>query len=119
MASCTFGSRGLKEIIFKACEKRKDTLSEQVRVRMGEVLTDLHAADVRYHVDCKATFVSPKSIEAAASGRFKITSTELNDTAFDSVIKYLAECKDIIHNSIDIYTKYVEGHTLSRRQLIP
>ncbi len=55
----TFGSRGLKEEILQACETRKDTQSEQIRVRMGGVLTDLHAADVRY-VDCKATFLSPK-----------------------------------------------------------
>ena len=45
----TFGNR---EAILEACEVRKDTQSEQIRVRMGGVLT---AADVRYHLDCKAT----------------------------------------------------------------
>ena len=57
----SFGNRGLREAIFEVCEKMNDTQSEQVRVRMGGVLTDLHAADVRHHVDCKATFMSPKS----------------------------------------------------------
>ena len=41
---------------------------------MGGVLTDLLAADVRYHVDCKATFLSPKSIKAAVH---QSSSTEL------------------------------------------
>ena len=35
-------------------QERNDYQSEQVSVRMVGVLTDLHAADVRYHVDCKA-----------------------------------------------------------------
>jgi len=45
--------------ILKACETRKDTHYEQIKVRLGGVLTDLHAIDVEYHVDCKAIFLSP------------------------------------------------------------
>ena len=84
---------------------------------MAGVYTDLHAADVRYHVDCKATFLSPKSIQAAI---LQSSSSELKDAAFDSVIKYLAKNKASIHNSIPIYAQYVEegGCMLSRRQLI-
>ena len=55
----TFGNRGLREAILEACEVRNDTQSEQIRVRMGGVLTNLHAADVRYHVDCKVTSCLP------------------------------------------------------------
>ena len=51
---------------------------------MGEVLTDLHAADVRYHVDCKATFMSPKSI---CSINRRSVSTELNDSVIWLKIK--------------------------------
>lgn len=110
-------SRGLKEAIYEACGKRTDMQSDQIRVRMAGVLTDLHAADVRYHVDCKATFLSPKSIQAAI--RQGTTSTEFKEVAFDSVVKYLAENRDIIYNSIDVYTKYMqEGGILSRRKLI-
>ena len=113
----TFGNRGLKEAIFESCEKKENAQSEQIRVRMAGVFTDLHAADVRYHVDCKATFLSPKSIQAAI---LQSSSSELKDAAFDSVIKYLAKNKASIHNSIHIYAQYVEegGCMLSRRQLI-
>ena len=71
-----------------------------------------------YHVHCKATFLSPKSIKGVVC---QSSGTELHhDTAFDSVVKYLAENKGSIHDSIDVYTKYEKagGHVLSRRLLI-
>ena len=79
-----FGNKGLKEAILETCDKRKDIQSEQIRVRMAGVLTDLHAADVRYHVDCKATFLSSKSIQAAI--HHQSIRTELKDAAFDSLV---------------------------------
>ena len=82
-----FGNRGLREAILEACEVRKDTQSEQIRVRMGGVLT--------------------KSIKAAVH---QSSGTELNDTAFDSVVKYLAENRGI-HNSIDIHPVYESRRT--------
>ena len=63
---------------------------------MAGVYTDLHAADVRY-VDCKATFLSPKSIQAVIR---QSSSSELKYAAFDSVIKYLGKNKASIHDSI-------------------
>ena len=114
-----FGNKGLKEAILETCDKRKDIQSEHIRVRMAGFLTDLHAgADVRYHVDCKATFLSSKSIQAAIY--HQSIRTELKDAAFDSLVKYLDENKANIHSSIDIYTKYMEegGHVFSRRQLV-
>ena len=85
-----FGNRGLglREAILEACEVRKDTQSEQIRVRMGGVLT--------------------KSIKVAVH---QSSGTELNDTAFDSVVKYLAENRGSIHNSIDIHPVYESRRT--------
>ena len=68
-----------REAILEAYGERKDTQSKQIRVRMGGVLTDLHAADVRYHIHFKAISCLP-----------------------NSVVKYLAESRGSIHNSIDI-----------------
>ena len=101
----TFGNGGLKEAIFEACEKRKNTQSEQIGGRIVGVYTDFYAADVRYHIDCKATFLSPKSIQAVIH---QSSSSELKDAAFDLVIKYLAKNKASIHNSIHIYAQYME-----------
>ena len=85
---------------------------------MTPVLTNLHAADVKYHVDCKATFMSPKSICSVSR---RSVSTELNDSAFVQLSNIWLKIKLLYATPcIDIYTKYVEegGHMLSRRQLI-
>lgn len=113
-----FGSRGLKEAIYDTCEKRNDVQSEQVTVRMAGVLSDLHAADVRYHVDCRSSFMCTRSIQAAV--RQSCITDRLVDAAFDSVITYLASNKATAHSSVNLYTKYVEegGQALSRRQLV-
>ena len=76
-------TRGLKEEILEACEKRKDTQSDQIRVRMVGILTDPHAADEMYHVDCTATFLSPRSVEAAVREGLSI---DTRDSGFNSVV---------------------------------
>ena len=112
------GSKSLKDAIYEACEKRKDVQADQVRVRMAGVLSDLHAADVRYHIDCRASFMCSRSIQAAA--HHSCTPDQFVDTAFNSVIGYLVSNKTTVHSSVNLYTKYVEegGQTLSRRQLV-
>ena len=88
---------------------------------MAGVLTDLHAADVRYHVDCKASFMCTRSIQAASHQSSITASTDkLVDRAFNTIIEYVAANKTMVHNSIDLYNKYVQegGNILSRRQLI-
>lgn len=85
---------------------------------MAGVLTDLHAADVRYHVDCRASFMCPRSVQAAA--RQSCITDQLIDTAFNSIIMYLTSNKATVYSSVDLYTKYVEegGKVLSRRKLV-
>ena len=112
-----FRIRSLRDAIYDTCERRSDDQSEQVRVRMAGVLSDLHAADVRYHVDCRASFMSPRSIKAAARQSY---TDQLVDTALNSVSMYMASNKTITYSSVDLYDKYVEegGQELSRRQLV-
>ena len=42
------------------------------------------------------------------------------DLAFNSVVAFLVDNKDIIYSSIDMHSKYVQegGHALTRQQLI-
>jgi len=79
---------------FEVCRKRSDYQSEQVSVRMAGVLTNLHAADVRYHVDCKATFMSPKSVKASS----RQSSTRINS---DQPLDTASGTKTTIHNAVD------------------
>ena len=52
--------------------------------------------------------VLTKSIKAAVH---QSSGTEHKDTAFDSVVKYLAENRGSIHNSIDIHPVYESRRT--------
>ena len=110
-----FGKGRLKEAIYEACEKRSDPQSEQVRLRMAGVLTDLHAADVRYHVDCKASFMCLRQSSINTS------TDQLVDSAFNSIIEYVATNKSLLFTTLLIlHSRYVQegGNVLSRRQLI-
>ena len=54
------GKKSLKQTILEACERRQDELSEVVRQRVDSTVSDLHAADARYHVDCRNSFLTEK-----------------------------------------------------------
>ena len=56
----TVGKKTIKEAILEVCDARMDRQSQQVRVRLAGVPSDLHAADIRYHVDCRTTFMAPR-----------------------------------------------------------
>ena len=75
---------------------------------------------LEYHVDCKATFLSPNSIKAAGHTRSTGT-TEPIDSAFDNIVELLTNSKTQIYNSIELFEEYVEydGKLLLKRQLIP
>jgi len=84
------GKKSLKEFILKVCDQRKDNVGEQVRFRVEGTLSDLHAADARYHVDCMTNFTSPNSI-AAAQNANKVNVNE--DPAFHSVTEEMVKDK--------------------------
>ena len=48
------------------CAVRNDDWGELVRIRVEGAISDLHAADARYHVDCKASFLSSRNVTCAA-----------------------------------------------------
>ena len=58
----------------KHVRKRGDLQSEHVRVRMAGVLSDPHAADVRYHVDCRASFMCPSQYRQCLIAGVMLTS---------------------------------------------
>ena len=54
------GKKAFKQSILEVCAKRSDEIADQVRIRIEGALSDLHAADARYHVDCMTSFMSPR-----------------------------------------------------------
>ena len=92
-----------KESILEACTQHNDDIANQVRVRVEGALSDLHAADARYHVNCMASFMSPKSISAAKNASKEDENT---DNAFDEVIGEMLKDKSRLWNSVELYHQY-------------
>ena len=65
---CRTAERGKGHISFKdrillVCGHRNDLQADNVRLRVQGAVSDLHAADAQYHLDCYNAFMSPKSIQ--------------------------------------------------------
>ena len=100
------------------CGHRNDLQADDVRLRVQGTVSDLHAADAQYHLDCYSAFMSPRSIQA--SHNTSKTSTDVVDTAFLQVVEEMERDKGHIWNSVellDIYTS-LGGDRLSRRHLV-
>ena len=48
----------MKDNLIKVCGQRGDSHAEEVSSRITGAITDLYAADARYHQTCFTTFVS-------------------------------------------------------------
>ena len=56
-ASQGSATKTFKQNILEKCDIRNDEWSAQVRLCVEGALSDLHAADGRYHVDCMTNFM--------------------------------------------------------------
>ena len=76
-----------------------------------QLLSDLHAADARYHDDCRTTFMAPRSVQAAAE------CLGLSDT---KVVKVMRSDTTHIWTSTEVFKLYKEsgGVFLSRCALV-
>ena len=61
----TIGStdKNFKETILQVCRDRNDQWAKDVELRVLGAVSDLHAADARYHRDCRPSFMGPKSLK--------------------------------------------------------
>lgn len=107
----------LKSDILFACKRRNDEWTSLVRIRVEGAVSDLHAADARYHVDCKVSFMSERSIRAAASHP---KTQEDIDEAFNQLVSCMIEDKTKIWNSVELHEQYqvYDGDILSKTQLL-
>ena len=87
-------------------------------MRVNSALSDLHAADARYHQDCKTLFLHSKYVDLAAQS----LDGNVVDSALDFV-KYTIKSKQQVKemwNTVEIYNMYSEngGYLLSKRYLM-
>ena len=85
-----------KQYIQERCSIRNDEWGEKVLLRSEGILTDVVAADLRYHSDCKRDFFS----------KIHEGKDQVNDLAFLKVIKLLTDDKSRIWNSTELYEAY-------------
>ena len=94
---CKTSSHGtglsFKDSILEACGRWKDAWANQVEGRLQGVISDLHAAEARYHDSSQKNFMLFKIKEATT-----YASTSDTDLAFDKLVE------DIISNKSNIWT---------------
>ena len=87
------------------CHARGDQWANEVLVRVQGAVSDLHAADTRYHYGCKTKFMAPKSVHLAASTSVGHASAQ-SDPAYDKLVREMSAERSKIRNSSDIYKQY-------------
>ena len=95
-----------KDFILKICDIRCDTWSADVKFRVNSALSDLHAADARYHQDCKTLFLHLKYVDLLAQKSYETLANPAHD-----YLKFTIKSKQHekeMWNSVEIYNMYSE-----------
>ena len=102
-------NKSLKQSLLDICDCRDDDCASTVRLR----ISDLHAADARYHVTCRYSFTGLRAVETAPHSK---TTSKSVDAAFNSLIQTVKEDLARVWNSVELFNLYVEygGNNLSR-----
>ena len=90
-----------------------------MRVHVEGAISDLHAADGRYHVDCMLKFMNKRSVTYADACSSCTTQDEL-DNAFCEVTAVVSEDLSRIWNSVKLCQLYQSkgGQMLTKRQVV-
>ena len=114
------GRQSFKESILHVCSERNDAMAGEVRTRVEGALSDLHAADARYHVNCMTCFMAPRSVAAAKNTVNQNEENRSGDDAFNHVTDEMKADKSRIWNTKELVTLYdLSGGTeLNQRSLL-
>ena len=112
--------KSLKAAIVDHCHARGDQWSNEVLVRVEGTVSDLHAADARYHYDCKTNFMAPRSVQLAKASTSGDQSPVQGDPAYDKLVREMSAERSRIRNSSEIYQQYqvYGGMIMVRRTLM-
>lgn len=113
-----FREMNIKASLLDVCEKRNDDASQSVQRRLQGALSDLPAADARYHADCRQRFISFRSLLGQASTS-RIAKETDDDRPFLSLVEKMKADRTRMWNSVSLFAVYEEfnGNRLSRRSL--
>ena len=83
--------------------REKDEWEKEVEVRLAGAVSDLHAADVRYHDDCRKKFMGKRNVESSSK-----ESVEQVDHAFDATVSEMISDRLRIWSSVEVFRKLTE-----------
>lgn len=112
--------RPYKQYILDICQERDDEWSNIVRIRVEGAISDLHAVEARYHVDCYSRFVSNR----LPKGESKTVNTKQVESSGDPgllhIIALMKQDKLRIWNSVELFSEYQshDGVLMSRDMAI-
>ena len=73
------------------CDLRGDEWAGAVKTRIHGAISDLHAADARYHVSCRCKFMGTRAVTTAA-----LSSTSTNEED-DALLRLIEAVKQDSH----------------------
>ena len=84
-------------------------------MRLAGAVSDLHAADVRYHDDFRKKFIGKRNVESSSK-----ESVEQVDHAFDATVSEIKSDRLRIWSSVEVFSTYTgnDGSLLSRGSLV-
>ena len=94
----------MKDILIKVCGH-----AEKVFSRITSAITDLYAADARYHQTCFTSFVSSRNISAAVKSTSTLKKPDPVNLAFSCVISLLKSDPAKLWNSVELYDVYSQS----------
>ncbi|CAH1795665.1 unnamed protein product, partial [Owenia fusiformis] len=98
------GDKGsFKHNILQKCEERGDEWSKKVEVRLQGAVSDLHAADGRYHQACYHKFMNACCVKKAASS---CASSSTHDLALYKVSEEMKKDFSKFWNTNELYELY-------------
>ena len=107
-----FKFKTYKELLEAKCHERKDDLGVIVLARLANAISDLQAADARYHRSCCSKFHTLNCNKHLPDSMY-------NDQAFLQTCLVIGNDRSRFLNSVDIVAMYRDqgGLSLSRRTL--
>ena len=79
-----------KEYIIDKCKKRNDDWGTEVSMRIEGAISDLQAANTRYHQDCMQRFFAKREPQKSSTSSSS-QHTSSNDPGFDCIVQMLLE----------------------------
>lgn len=106
----------LKKSILQKCDERADTPANEVKIRLEGALSDLPAADVKYHLECRSMFMSSRNMKAASAS--SKPRTEDIDVTFDTIVNAMNKDQKCVWSSMELHKLYQSNCDLSMKQLL-